>query len=59
MKFVGNLLISLLVAIIFIAGLSVGGYYYVKDTYGIDIIKTVDELVILNLICLLNLNPKM
>ena len=48
MKFVGNLLISLLVAIIFIAGLSVGGYYYVKDTYGIDIIKTVDELVILN-----------
>ena len=48
MKFLGKLLISLLVTIVLLAGIAISGYYYVKSSYGIDIIKTVNELVTLN-----------
>jgi hypothetical protein len=48
MKFLGKLFISLLVTIVLLAGIAISGYYYVKSSYGIDIIKTVNELVTLN-----------
>lgn len=48
MKILKRLLVSLLVIVLLVSATAVGGYFYVKSNYGIDIIKTVKELKTLN-----------
>lgn len=43
-KLLKRLLIFILVLIILVVGVLVGGYFYVKTTYDIDLIKTIGEL---------------
>lgn len=44
MKAIGKILTTLVVILVVIAGALIGGYYYVRSTYGIDLIKTAGEL---------------
>lgn len=48
MKILKRLLISLLVIVILCCGVLVGGYFYIKSNYGIDLIKTVQQLKVLS-----------
>lgn len=48
MKIIKNFLISVLALIILVGSVAVGGYFYVKKTYDIDLLKTVKELKILS-----------
>lgn len=44
MKIIKKLVAAVLVLVILLGGVAVGGYFYVKNTYGIDLIKTVKQL---------------
>ena len=44
MKILKKLFIFLLVIVLLAGGVCVGGYFYIKGTYGIDLIQTVKEL---------------
>ena len=44
MKILKKLFIFLLVIVLLAGGVCAGGYFYIKGTYGIDLIQTVKEL---------------
>ncbi len=44
MKVLRRIIIAIFVVILLLAGVLVGGYFYVRSSYGIDLIKTAKEL---------------
>lgn len=48
MKILKKLLTAILVIALILVGIGVGGYFYVKSTYDIDLIQTINQLKTLN-----------
>lgn len=47
MKFIKRLITFLIVLVVLISGIGVASYFYVKSTYGIDLLSTANEIKIL------------
>lgn len=47
MKCLFKLIIVMLICIVLVVGAVLGGYFYIKNTYGIDLVKTIQELAVL------------
>lgn len=48
MKVLRRIIIAIFVVVLLVAGALVGGYFYVRSSYGIDLIKTAKELKVLS-----------